>query len=1334
MKFWLTGRAISALSVLISLSLFFSCGSGSPSQGPAKLTQIKIAPANQTIAKGTTLQLSATGYYNNGTTQALGASVTWQTSQSAVATINTQGDVTGMGEGVAQLSATYQGVTGSTSITVGPPTLLNITVGLNQSSLPVGESEQLTATGNFSDGTVQNLTQSATWSSSAPGVATITAGGLATGVTAGTSSVSALVGSVTGSTKLTVTASVLVSIAVTPVNASIAAGNTQQFAATGTYSDGSTQNLTSTAAWSSSAPGVATVRAGGLATGVTAGTSSVSALVGSVTGSATLAVTAPVLVSIAVTPGNASIAVGTKQQFTATGTYSDSSTQNLTSTAAWSSSDSSVATISNASGSQGLATTAGLGATTMQATSGAINGSTTLTVTAGFVLTGSLNTARASHTSTLLTNGMVLIAGGYNGAVLASAELYNPGTGTFTPTGSLKTARLYHTATLLNNGRVLIVGGYDQNGNILASAELYNPATGIFTSTGSLNTARELHTATMIQGTMINGMVLIAGGQGSGGALASAELYNPTTGTFAPTGSLNTARLYHTATLLNNDTVNNGTVNSGTVLIAGGYDNNGNTSASAELYNHATATFTPTLSLNTARYRHTATLLNNSMVMIAGGEDSNSDALASAELYNPATGSFTLDGSLNTARILHTATLLNNGTDLMAGGYGSSTYLTAAELYDPATEAFAPSGSLNIGRYLHTASLLNNGMNLVAGGDNSSGYLASAELYETATLTPPNLVSIALSPSNPTVPLDTGQQLIATGTFGDGSTEQLASVTWSSSNPSAVSITDDASNMGAAYALGGVGGTAMVTACAGSVCGSTTVTVGPPALVSIAVAPANGIIPAGESLPFAATGTYSNGSKKDLTSSVAWSSSDPYVAMITAGGVASGWAMGTTSISATVGSVSGTANLTVTPAVIVGLNITPAALFMSVGSSLQLQAIATFSDGSTRGVNASVAWSLQGAGVATVSSAGVVTADQVGAATILAQTTSGFTASASLTVAPVSALNIVPATLSLAPGTSSQLQAIATLSDGRMQDLTAILAWSSTQPGIASVSSGGLVTALQVGSTTILAGGDGATGSLSLTVAAPTALNIVPSPLSMVLGTSSQLQAMATLSDGTTENLTGTGMVAWSSAQPGIASVNSGGMATANQVGSTTILAEAGGVTGSVSVTVTPLLLVNYFDAAYAQTSGIEGTVRLTNTGLTGGNLCAMVYVFDQHQVLNECCGCSVSDSGLLTLSLLNDLTANTLSGKLPQAGMIEVVSSDPTQNPQCDPGSLAPTGIIVGWETNAQPDGDGTFQVTERSFTQVPLGGEGTILQNECSYLKQLGSGAGICTCGSGE
>jgi trimeric autotransporter adhesin len=1138
-------RAISVLSALICSGLFLSCGGSSASQGgggTAKLTQITIAPSNPTVMRGASQQLTATGMFDDGTQHSLGASVTWQTSQSAVATINTQGNVTGVGEGVAQVSAAYQGVTGTTSVTVGQPGMLSITVSPNQSSLPAGESEQLTAIGYFSDGSVQNLTQSATWSSSAPSIATINSAGLASGLIVGSTTIAAVSGTLQGTAMLTVTSPVLASIAVTPANSSIAAGNTQQLTATGTYSDGSTQNLTSTATWSSSA--------------------------------------------------------------------------------------SSVATIGKAFGSQGLATAAGLGTTTIEAALGAISGSTTLTVTAGFVLTGSMNTARASHTSTMLNNGMVLIAGGYNGNILASAELYDPASGTFTFTGSLNTARVYHTATLLSNGMVLIAGGTDNNGNILASAELYNPATGTFTSTGSLNTARELHTATVK-----NGMVLIAGGTDNNGKiLASAELYNPTTGTFTPTGSMNTARVYHTATMLNN----------GMVLIAGGYDNSGDILASAELYNAATGTFTPTLSLNTARYKHRATLLNNGMVLIAGGRGSDGNAFASAELYNPATGTFIPNGSLNTARELHTAMLLNNGMDLIAGGHGSSGYLTNAELNDPATGTFAPAGSMNTARYLHTAARLNNGMGLIAGGYNSSGYLASAELYLPDMLTPPNLVSISLSPTGPTVPLDAAQQFIATGTFSDSSTEQLASVTWSSSDAAVVSITDDASNLGAAYALGT--GAATVSACAGAVCGSTSLTVSSAALVSIAVTPATGTVPAGRPLRFYATGTYTDGSTQDLTSSVTWSSSAPPVATINAAGLASGLIVGSTTITAASGTVQGTAMLTVTSPVLASVAVTPANASIAVGEPQQFTATATYSDGST-------------------------------------------------------------------------------------QNLTNTATWTSSGPAIASVSATGAAVAHAVGTATISATAGSFTGTASLTVTPPVVigLSVVPATLSMVLGSSRQLQAIATLSDGTTQDMTGT--VAWSSTDPNIASVSSGGLVSAAQVGGTTILAQSNGLTGSAQITVVPLVAVSYFSRVNSVNAGIDGTVQLTNPGLTP--LCAMVYVFDQNQELNECCGCSISGNGMRTLSLLKDLTANTLTGKKPQAGEIKIVPSDPAQNPQCDPIASAPTGVILAWGMNAQvPDA-----TTETEYATVPLSdGEEATLVNLCSFVKQLGGGQGICSCGSGD
>src|SRR6202030_328882 len=179
--------------------------------------------------------------------------------------------------------------------------------------------------------------------------------------------------------------------------------------------------------------------------------------------------------------------------------------------------------------------------------------------------TGSLTTARARHTATLLPNGKVLLAGGFDssGDALTSAELYDPGSGTWTATGSLSTARYHHTATLLPNGKVLVAGGQGTSTNAIASAELYDPASGTWTVTGSLNTARARHSATLLP----NGKVLVAGGNDiSSNALASAELYDSTSGSWTFTGSLNSARYVHTATLLPN----------GKVLVAGGVDNTGN--------------------------------------------------------------------------------------------------------------------------------------------------------------------------------------------------------------------------------------------------------------------------------------------------------------------------------------------------------------------------------------------------------------------------------------------------------------------------------------------------------------------------------------------------------------------------------------------------------------------------------------------------------------------------------------------------------------------------------------------------------------------------------------
>jgi uncharacterized protein YjdB len=283
-------------------------------------------------------------------------------------------------------------------------TLESIAITPTSASIAAGATQAFTATGTYSTGPTQNITTSVTWTSSNTAAATIASTGVATGVAAGASNITAKLGGVTSNTAaLTVTAPTLVSIAVTPTSASITAGGTQAFTATGTYSSGPTQNITSAVTWTSSSTTVATIAATGVATGVAAGTSNITAKLGGITSNtAALTVKAPMLVSIAVTPTSASITAGGTEAFTATGTYSSGPTQNITSAVTWTSSSTTVATIA----STGVATGKAAGTTNVTAKSGSITSNTAaLTVTAAspliVTLTAPADNAFVSGNTTL---------------------------------------------------------------------------------------------------------------------------------------------------------------------------------------------------------------------------------------------------------------------------------------------------------------------------------------------------------------------------------------------------------------------------------------------------------------------------------------------------------------------------------------------------------------------------------------------------------------------------------------------------------------------------------------------------------------------------------------------------------------------------------------------------------------------------------------------------------------------------------------------------------------------------------------------------------------------
>jgi hypothetical protein len=369
-----------------------------------------------------------------------------------------------------------------------------------------------------------------------------------------------------------------------------------------------------------------------------------------------------------------------------------------------------------------------------------VTASATVTVTtssSGFTPTGSLNVARGLHTATLLPDNKVLVAYGSNSSTysiatgyvgLSSIEVYDAGTGTFTEIVGDSGLGIYgHTATFFQNGKVLLAGGFvnsvwDYSG-ISGSynvATLYDSATGVFSETGNMTANRGDHTATLLA----NGKVLIAGGADqdpTGTGLASAELYDPSTGTFTQTASMAVGRFLHTATQLQN----------GKVLIVGGaLTSTSDPVATAEVYDPVTGIFTMTGAMATAREQHTATLLADGRVLIVGGATSTGTGdlqpTATVEVYDPSTGSFSVTGSMAAARTYHTATLLPSGKVLVAGGGGEN---STAEVYDPATGSFSSTGGMENGRSGHSATLLPNGSVLVAGGGIFAG-LASAELYQ----------------------------------------------------------------------------------------------------------------------------------------------------------------------------------------------------------------------------------------------------------------------------------------------------------------------------------------------------------------------------------------------------------------------------------------------------------------------------------------------------------------------------------------------------------------------------------------------------------------------------
>lgn len=690
-------------------------------------------------------------------------------------------------------------------------------------NLTSGQTQQMKAVGTYSDNSTQDLTASAQWSSSTPNICTVAAGGLVTaGSNGGACAVTASFGAIKGSSSLTIVPA-LVSIVVTPVNPSIAVGTTEQFTATGTYSDNSTQNLTGTATWSSSNPAAATVSTttptAGLAKGVAGGSTTITATSGAITGTTLLTVSSASPVSIAISPTDVSLPLGLTQQFIAMATFDDGTNQDVTGTATWKSTASSIASITTS----GLAVARNVGTTNISATFGSVSDSTPLTVNAA-----NLNSISIEPT---------------NGSIAQETRIQLSAIGTFNDGG---TRDVTHQATWsVSDPSVVNIGA--SNGFVVGLTP------GLVTITATLGSATQsvpftVTAAKIVSISLSPSLVTIPVGghshftatgvfdDSSTQDISMSCAWSSTNTAVATVGS--SSGTFGTATALSSGTA---TINAG--------------------FSFAGASATGSAQLTVSGATLAKITLSPSSGLVTPG----------SSLQFSATGTFS-DGSKQTltSGVTWTSSDTNVATVSAAG---------AATGQSPGVVTI----TAKVGGVTGTASVV----------------------VESSALT-----SIQVTPANVSIPATVQAQFKAIGQFADGNTQDLTgAVTWTSSSSSIATISNASGSIG--LATGIQPGTVTISAVFNGQVGTATLTVNSATLNSISITPGNATINVGAGQAFTAKGTFSNGSVISITNQVLWNSSSPSVATIDGNGSASGIATGTTTISASMNGVNGMAILAV---------------------------------------------------------------------------------------------------------------------------------------------------------------------------------------------------------------------------------------------------------------------------------------------------------------------------------------------------------------------------------------------------------------------------------------
>ncbi|MEI6894703.1 MAG: Ig-like domain-containing protein [Colwellia sp.] len=1212
------------------LMLFLSaCGDSSDSSFPKpdcgsadnfclKVIAFTISPANKTILVGQGQQYSATAFFDDGSQQDVTAQSIWSLDNTAVASISNDtadiGFAQGLTVGSTLISASYMTISASAQLNVMNEVVEQLIIVPNKAIFPVGTSQQYGAYLLLTNQQTIDVTEQVTWHIADSSIASIDELAQVLALSQGSTDLSASIAqtddvTLTAVAQITVIASVINEIIISPAKGNFPVGTTGVYQASAHYTDGSVIDITTDASWHIADSHIGSINESGefagFAKALSIGSTQITASLAGETGATEVTVTNAIIRSISINPVAAVVPAGVSVTYQAHALYSDDSSYDITALAAWSSSMPDIANIQSVNALAGVASTFSAGVTQISAYFDGLTEAVPLTVTVA--VAESLQITPITPSAPLGTEGQ-----------FTAIAYYTDGTSHDVTQKTSWQSTVDSVATIMP---------YGENGGFTISHAVGSSQVSAVFSELQVSTELTVTNAVLSSLSLTPSTASIAAGttqayqlyglysDGSSKDLTHYASWQSSDSSLALVSSLGIAsalksgQVTITATYQGNKTTASLTITQAILSSLQISPVNSQEPVGTKGNFTAIAYFSDSTSSDVSQLA-TWSSSDESIVSIITQGDMGGNASANSVGAGVITVSyFDVSDSTNTTvspEVLVSLNLTPAMASIPAGtkqsyqlfglfSDGSSKDLTT----DASWQSSEPSMASIDSRGVATGHLASTVQITATYDDNQA--------VATLTVTDAIITSIQISPANVAVPLGTDDYFTAIAYFSNGDSNDITDqVTWQSDNSTVVSIVTSGDDGGFAQALS-LGSASISATFSGILSNQTQVEVTAAVLESILISPVLSSVVNGVDVQYTGIAIYSDGSFKNVPADVVWTSSDTDVATIAKSGIttarASTHSAGVSNITANVGDiVSNTAILTVTMATITAIQISPADVSVPRGTQGNYTAIAYYSDASSVDITQQATWSSDASEIVSIVASGIngghASTLLIGNANITAtfDNISSNIAKVTVTQAVLDVINVSPAIETVVAGINVQYTAIGIYSDDSSVDLTNFANWQA-DTSIALMTSQGTALTYGAGSTEVTATVDGVIGRANLTVEAEssvqiTSIQISPANVTVPLDTQDNYTATAYYSDLSSTDITQ--QATWFSDDISVVNVVAsgvdGGLAQALTVGTANITASFTGITSNTAgVTVTDLTVVTLQISPFSPQTIVKG-------------------------------------------------------------------------------------------------------------------------------------------------